>query len=96
MKNDPMELHLMNSTELCRKCHSIHTCEIKSQSIYTWLQNAAGHQMMECKFCGHRWKEFLPYQPLLNLIYLALAVEIIFLMTGYYRDMAHYLFGAFP
>ena len=96
MKNDCMELHLMNSTDLCQKCHSAHTCEIKSRPISAWLAKMIGHQMIECKDCGHRWKEFFPYQPLLNLIYFVLAVEIIFLMMSYYRDMAHYLFGIFP
>lgn len=85
----------MNHTELCQKCRSIHTHEIKSRSLSAWLLKAAGHMLVECKNCGHRWKEFLPMRPLLNLIYLLLAVEIIFLMTGYYKDMAHYLSGIF-
>ena len=91
-----MELHLMNPTNRCQKCHSINACEIKAQSISAWLEKATGRQFIECKDCGFRWKEFFPYQPLLNLIYLVLTVEIIFLMASYYRDMAHYLFGVFP
>lgn len=94
MKNDYMGPSIMDFTELCQKCRSINTCEIKSRLIFVWLQKAAGYQALECKDCGHRWKEFLPMQPLLNLVYLLLTVEIIFLMTGYYKDMAHYLSGA--
>lgn len=95
IKNDCMEPPIMDITELCQKCRSIHTCEIKSRSLFTWLQKAAGHQLVECKDCGHHWKEFLPMQPLLNLVYLLLAVEIIFLMTSYYKELAHYLSGVF-
>ena len=85
----------MNFSELCQKCHSVHTHEIKSRSISGWLMKAAGHQLLGCKDCGHRWKEFLPMQPLLNLIYLLLTVEIIFLMTNSYMDLIHYLSGIF-
>ena len=95
MKNGCMELHPMNSTDLCQKCRSVHTCEIKSRTIPAWLERATGRQFIECKDCGYRWKEFLPYQPLLSLIYLVLAVEIIFMMTSYYKGLAHYLFGVF-
>ena len=98
MKIDYAELSLMNITDLCQKCRSIHTHEIKSRSIYAWLLKATGYQMVECKKCGHRWKEFLPMQPLLNLVYLILAIEIIFLISGYFNEiakMAHYLSDIF-
>ena len=85
----------MDFAELCKNCRSINTCEIKLRSLSTWLQKAAGYQLVECSDCGHRWKEFLPMQPLLNLVYLLLAIEIIFLMTGYYKDLAPYLSGIF-
>jgi len=80
----------MDFTELCQKCHSIRTYEIKSRPISGWLLKAAGYQSLGCKNCGFRWKEFLPTQLLLNLIYLFLAVEIIFLITCYYKDLGHY------
>lgn len=86
----------MEFTELCRKCRSIHTYEIKSQSISGWLLKVAGYQLLGCKNCGHRWREYLPMQPLLNMVYLFLAVEIIFLITDYYKDLAPYLLGIFP
>lgn len=85
----------MDFSELCQKCCSIRTCEIKSQTISAWLLKVSGYQSLECKNCGHRWKEFLPMQTLLNLVYLLLAAEIIFLMTGYYKDFTHYLSGIF-
>jgi hypothetical protein len=95
MKNDCAEPPIMNFAELCQKCNSIHTSEIKSLSVFGWLQKAAGYQSIECKNCGHRWKEFLPIQSLMNLVYLLLAVETFFLMMSYYKEMAHYLSGVF-
>lgn len=90
MKSDCIEPFSMNYTGLCQKCRSIHTHEIKSQPLSAWLLKAAGHQLIECKVCGHRWKEFLPMQPFMNLVYLLLALEIIFLMTNYYRGFVYY------
>jgi len=75
----------MRFTELCKKCRSIHTDEIKSRSISGWLLKAAGYRLLGCKNCGFRWKELIPMQPFLNLIYLLLAVEIIFLVISYYN-----------
>ena len=73
----------------------MHTHEIQSRFLSAWLHKAVGCQLVECKNCGYRWKDFLPSQPLLNLVYLLLAVEIIFLMTNSYMDLIHYLSGVF-
>ena len=91
MKNACVEPHPMNFTELCQECRSINTHEIKSWSISALLQKAVGYQMLCCKNCGHRWKAFLPMQFTLNLVYLLLAGEVIFLMASYFRDLVHYL-----
>ena len=79
MKNNNVELPIMNSVVLCQKCCSAHTHKIKLPSIFAWGLMAAGFQLLECKSCDHRWEEFFPLELLLNLIYLLLAVEIIFL-----------------
>ena len=85
----------MEFSELCQKCHSTHPYKIKSRSISGWLLKAAGYQPLGCRDCGYRWQAYLPMQPLLNMIYLFLAVEIIFLITNYYKDQTHYLLGIF-
>ena len=79
MKNDSVELPIMSSTMLCQECCSVHTHKIKSSPISSWCLMAVGYQLLECKSCNHRWKEFFPMELLLNLVYLLLAVEIIIL-----------------
>jgi len=95
MKNNCGEMQHMHNAKLCKKCRSVYIHEIKSQSFSGWLLKAAGCQQFCCERCGFRWKESLPMQPLLNLIYLFLVAEIIFLMTNDYRVLIHYLYGFF-
>lgn len=72
----------MSFIALCKKCGSIHTREMKSRAISAWLQRVAGYLPLGCNNCGHCWKELSPTQILFNLVYLLLAVEIIFLITN--------------
>ena len=75
----------MNSTVLCQECCSIHTHKIKSSSISARCLMAAGYHLLECKSCNHRWEKFSPMEFILNLIYLLLAVETIFLAMNYFN-----------
>ena len=75
----------MNSIELCSKCSSINTSEIKSRSTAAELLKVVGYRSFCCKNCGFIWSQFLPISTLLNLIYLLLAVEIGFLLLSYLR-----------
>ena len=75
----------MSALELCHKCCSINTEEIKSESVSTKLLKVVGCRSFCCKNCGFRWTQLLPMNTLLNLIYLLLATEIGFLLLSYIR-----------
>ena len=75
----------MNPAMLCQKCHSVHAHKVKSPSIPARCLMAAGYQLLECKSCSHRWKEFFPMELILNLIYLLLAAEVTFLAMNYFN-----------
>lgn len=75
----------MNPAVFCQECHSVHAHKIKSSSIPARCLMAAGYQLLECKSCNHRWKEFFPMQLLLNSIYLLLTAEGIFLAMNYFN-----------
>jgi len=85
MKNDRMELPVMDSTVLCRECCSINTRKIEPSSLSARCLMAAGYYLLECKSCSHRWKEFSPLESLLNLVYLLLAAEVVFLAMNYFN-----------